>query len=107
MDMSTKKPPTMAVYITKYALTKGVVVTQAEECSSGYGVVAGTGFDRQYHSYKAWARTKEGAAQQVRLKVEAAMASLEKKRARLHAILEQLDRGELPMAPAGKAEAAE
>lgn len=80
----------MKIYVTKYALSRGVFEAEAEVDENGFAVVrrsGWTGFDQYFHGEgRDWCSTKEQAleaAEKMRIK---RIASLEKQVAKLKAL---------------------
>ena len=89
MDMKTtrKKGDRFEVYVTKYALTKGVMKRLVEDVGNGYvaTVDPGTGGYGVYGPAD-WQMTEDGAVKRVREMLAAKRKSLAKRLARLDAI---------------------
>ena len=89
MDMKTtrKKGDRFEVYVTKYALTKGVMKRLVEDVGNGYvaTVDPGTGGYGVYGPAD-WQMTEDGAVKRVREMLAAERKSLAKRLARLDAI---------------------
>ena len=70
----------MKVWITKYALTTGIIETEAEEC--GYDMIHVPGADVTHSYYhkegKEWHRTKEAAITRAQEMRRAKISSLKK-----------------------------
>ena len=93
--MRSSKQEIVKAWVTKYVFTQGVIFDNVypyehrPDCAS---------YRASHCSPNEWSRTEEGAREQVRRKVEAALKSLEKRRKKLEVLLAQVERGELPMA---------
>lgn len=81
------EPRTLHVWITKYALTQGVLEFDAELVGSGRILVRGRdgSFDSYYHR-PDWYESKEFADARVQKMVKAKIANLRKQLARLEAM---------------------
>ena len=74
----------MKVWITKYALSKGVYVQEVTTEFCGDGMVAGPGTFESYHGEgREWHRTKEGAIARAESMRIAKIKSLQKSIARI------------------------
>lgn len=87
MKTTRKKGGRFEVYVTKYALTKGVMKRFVEDIGNGYVATV----DRNaggYGVYGAadWQMTEDGAAKRIREMIAAERKSLAKRLARLDAI---------------------
>lgn len=72
----------MKVYITKYALTKGILEREGEEQPGGYAR-AKVGIFTNFFNSREWYSTKQGAVKDAAQRRDRKIASLQKQIAKL------------------------
>ena len=75
---------TIKVFITKYALTDGIIEKDAELCDDNKMIkVSGKGYFTTYFHGEDWHRTRESAVKRAEIMRDRAIKSAEKKIAKL------------------------
>ena len=88
------KPNEEVIYVTKYALTEGILRIKARLTTivgSDTMKTVGTPYGGLYITRKDWHETREEAEKRVRKMLKSAYASLEKKQRKLDALTASLD----------------